>query len=51
MKKLAIITAIVLTTGVTAFSLTKKETKADIKIEKASNEAVNKTITTLATAD
>jgi hypothetical protein len=50
MKKIAIITAIVLTTALTAFSLSKKENKTEVKLEAASNKAAD-TNTVLATAD
>ncbi len=51
MKKIAIIAAILLTTVVTAFSLTRKENKADVKVEKVTEAATTGNANRLATAD
>jgi hypothetical protein len=51
MKKITIIAAILLTTAVTAFSLTRKENKADVKIENATNSSIDGNAKRLATAD
>jgi hypothetical protein len=51
MKKIVIIAAIILTTGVTAFSLTRKENKADVKVENAVAKPANDNSNRLATAD
>lgn len=51
MKKIAIVAAIVLTTGLTAFSLTKKTIKAEVKVEAAANQTTADTQVSLATAD
>ncbi|MGF7081671.1 hypothetical protein [Mucilaginibacter sp. UYCu711] len=51
MKKIAIIAAILLTTGVTAFSLTRKENKADVKIENVTDSTTDGNAKRLATAD
>jgi hypothetical protein len=49
MKKIVIIAAIILTTGVTAFSLTRRENKADVKVETVVAKPTNDN--RLATAD
>ncbi|MES2808712.1 MAG: hypothetical protein V4619_08820 [Bacteroidota bacterium] len=51
MKKLAIITALVLTTAVAAFSLAKKDNNTEVKIENASTKTTADAAITLATAD
>lgn len=51
MKKIAIIAVMLLTTVVTAFSLTRKETKADVKIENATDVTSAGNANRLATAD
>jgi hypothetical protein len=51
MKRIVIIAAIILTTAVTAFSLTRKENKADVKVENTTETATNGTANRLATAD
>jgi hypothetical protein len=50
MKRIAIITAIVLTTGLTAFSLSKKDDKTEVKAEAVSGKTAT-TDAILATAD
>jgi hypothetical protein len=50
MKKIVIIAAILLTTAVTAFSLTRKENKAEVKVENTT-EASTGNANRLATAD
>ncbi|MDB4925387.1 hypothetical protein [Mucilaginibacter sp.] len=55
MKKIVIITGIVLTTGLTAFSLTRKENKTEevkVKVENLDNKATTQSANViLATAD
>jgi hypothetical protein len=54
MKKIAIIAAITLTTGLTALSISKKENKAaDVKVKLENTNLINKAGAgmTLATAD
>lgn len=51
MKKIAIIAAILLTTAVTAFSLTRKENKADVKVENLTETTTTGNANRLATAD
>ncbi|MFD2145970.1 hypothetical protein [Mucilaginibacter antarcticus] len=51
MKKLAIVTAIVLATALTAFSLSKTNNNTEGKIENASTKTTTDAAMTLATAD